>query len=56
LRSHITGIEVSDFANARLSCDDVLPDRGDSYTERGNNPQTGDDDSTFRQADSANGK
>src|SRR5674476_480831 len=53
LRGHCARIKVGDFGNAGLSRDDILPDRGNPYPDRGDNPQPGNDDSTLRQIYSA---
>jgi len=53
LRSHCTGIETGDFGYAGFPRDNVLPGSGNPDPDRGNDPQSGNDNSAFRQTDSA---
>lgn len=43
---------MSDFCDARFSRDDILPSRGNPNADWGDNPQSSDDNSAFRQANS----
>jgi hypothetical protein len=53
LRGHGTGIEMGDFSDPRFPRDNVLPGSGNPDPDWGDNPQSGNDNSTFRQTDSA---
>ena len=53
LRRQRAGIKVGDSRDAGLARDDILPDCRDANTDRGDDTQPGNDNSAFRQIDSA---
>src|SRR5450631_1465632 len=53
LSCHRTGIKMSDIGNAGFPRDNVLTDRWNPYPDWGDDPQSGNDKSAFREIDSA---